>query len=55
MGFILIGCDERAGIYTALIREQTPLSSIDFPLMMQGATTAAFSTDQRRKKFGGVV
>ncbi len=54
-GFILIGCDERAGIYTSLIREKTPLSSIDFDLMKQGATTAAFSAAQRRKKFGGVV
>jgi len=54
-GFLLIGCDERAGIYTALIREKTPLSSVDFERMKRGATTAAFSSDARRKKFGGVV
>ena len=54
-GFLLIGCNERAGIYTSLIREQIPLSSVDFDLMKQGATTAAFSEAERRKKFGGVV
>lgn len=55
MGFILIGCDERAGIYTSLIRERTVLSSIDFERMKQGATTAGFSAEERRKTFGGVV
>lgn len=54
-GFILIGCDERAGIYTSLIREKTPLSSLDFDLLKKAATTAAFPAEMRRKKFGGVV
>ena len=54
-GFILIGREERAGIYTSLIRERTPLASIDFELMKKTATTAAFSADAREKKFGGVV
>ena len=54
-GFILIGREERAGIYTSLIREKTPLSSIDFDLMKKTATTAAFSADAREKKFGSVV
>ncbi len=54
-GFILIGCDERAGIYTSMIREKTPLSSVNFELMKKGATTAAFSPEIRGKKFGGVV
>ena len=54
-GFILIGCEERAGIYTSLIREKTPLSSIDLDLLKKGATTAAFPSEMRRKKFGGVV
>ncbi len=54
-GFLLIGCDERAGIYTSLIREQTPLSSVNFELLKQAATTAAFSAEARRKKFGGMV
>jgi len=54
-GFILIGTDERAGIYTSLIREKTPLSSLDFEALKKAATTAAFSPEMRRKKFGGVV
>lgn len=54
-GFILIGCDERAGIYTAMIREKTPLSSVNFELLKQAATTAAFSAETRRREFGGVV
>ena len=54
-GFILIGCDERAGIYTSLIREQVPLSSLDFEKLKKAATTAAFSQEMRRKKFGGMV
>ena len=54
-GFILLGRQERAGIYTSLIREKTPLSSINFDLMKKAATTAAFSMDERGRKFGGVV
>ena len=55
IGFILIGCDEKAGIYTSLIRDRIPLSSLNFELMKQGATTAAFSPAMRNKKFGGQV
>lgn len=54
-GFILIGKTERAGIYTSLIRERTPLDTIDFETMKKVATSAAFSPETRRKKFGGVV
>ena len=54
-GFILIGCDERAGIYTSMIREKTPLSSVNFDLLKKAATTAAFSIEDRKKKFGGAV
>ena len=54
-GFILIGCEERAGIYTSMIREKTPLFSVNFDLLKRKATTAAFSSDIRRKKFGSVV
>lgn len=54
-GFILIGCNERAGIYTSMIRNKTPLSSINFEILRQHATTAAFGSEQRKKKFGGVV
>lgn len=54
-GFILIGMPERAGIYTSLIREKTPLDTLDFETIKKVATTAAFSLENRRKKFGSVV
>ena len=54
-GILLIGREERAGIYTALIREKTSLSTVNFELLRKAATTAAFSSEQRRKTFGGVV
>ena len=34
-GYILIDKIERAGIYTSLIREKTPLDSIDFELIKE--------------------
>ncbi len=55
VGFILVGDTERAGIYTSLIREKTPLDTIDFEILKKVATSAAFSQEQRRKKFGSVV
>ena len=54
-GFMLIGDTARAGIYTALIRDRTPLDSINFDLLRTAATTAAFPAEQRAKKFGGAV
>lgn len=54
-GFILIGKTDRAGIYTSLIREKTPLNTIDFETMRKVASFAAFSPEDRRKMFGGMV
>ena len=54
-GFMLIGKTERAGIYTSLIRERTPLESVDFEMLKKIATSAAFSSKKRGKMFGGVV
>lgn len=54
-GFILVGKTERVGIYTSLIREKTPLDTINFETMKKNATSVAFSPENRRKKFGGVV
>ncbi|MDR0433499.1 MAG: FAD-dependent oxidoreductase [Gracilibacteraceae bacterium] len=54
-GFILIGPVERAGIYTALIRKQTPLSSIDFELIKEKPQLMAFSRQERAKQLGGRV
>lgn len=54
-GYILVGKVERGGIYTSLIREQTSLDTLDFDLLRENATFAAFSKENRRNKFGGVV
>ena len=54
-GYILLGETDRAGIYTSLIREKTPLDTIDFELTKKVASNAIFSREIRRKKFGGVV
>jgi len=54
-GFILIGETDRAGIYTSLIREKTPLDTVDLDLTKKVASNLIFSQDIRRKKFGGVV
>jgi len=52
-GFILIGNVERAGIYTSLIREQTPLDSIDFALVCEKPGLMAFKKEDRQLKLGG--
>ena len=52
-GFILIGNVARAGIYTAMIREATPIDSVDFELMKQKPQLMAFAFDQRAAKLGG--
>ena len=54
-GYILVDQVERGGIYTALIRSQTPLETVDFDLLRENASFMAFSSEDRRKKFGGVV
>ena len=54
-GFMLVGETERAGIYTALIREKTPLDTVNFELLKKVATSAAYSQKSRGKMFGGVV
>lgn len=50
MGYIMIGDIKRAGIYTALIKNQTPLDSIDFELIKQKPQLMAFSAEDRRAK-----
>ena len=47
-GFILMGEKiARAGIYTALIREHTDLSSVDWELLRQAPQLAAFAREKR--------
>lgn len=52
-GFILIGDVARAGIYTSLVREETPLDTIDYELIKQKPQLMAFAMDQRAVKLGG--
>jgi len=54
-GYILIGNVEKAGIYTSLIRERTPLDTIDFPLVCKKPGLMAFTKEERKKKLGGVL
>jgi NAD(P)H-nitrite reductase large subunit len=51
-GYILIGNVEKAGIYTSLIRERTPLDSIDFALVCQKPGLMAFTKEERKAKLG---
>ncbi len=53
VGYILLGEVDRAGIYTSIIREQTPLSSIDFDLIREQPQLMAFSSTERAKHLGG--
>jgi NAD(P)H-nitrite reductase large subunit len=55
VGFIIIGDVSRAGIYTALIRNKTPLDSLDFDLIKKYPSLFAFSKTDRLKMLGGVV
>jgi NAD(P)H-nitrite reductase large subunit len=52
-GFIIIGEADRAGIYTALIRDKTPLSSIDFDLIKAAPALMAFSKARREEILAG--
>ena len=54
-GYILIGRNERAGIYTSMIREKTPISSVNFDILKKAATTVGFDADARKKKFASQV
>ena len=48
----MVGDVGRAGIYTSLIRNQTPLDTIDFELMKQHPQLMAFSRKERIKMLG---
>ncbi|MCL2186744.1 MAG: FAD-dependent oxidoreductase [Treponema sp.] len=52
-GYIIIGDVEKAGIYTSLIRERTPLDSIDFALVCEKPGLMAFTKEDRNIKLGG--
>ena len=54
-GYIIIGDFKRCGIYTSLIREKTPLESINIDLLHKNPSLAIFFSENRRKKLGGVI
>lgn len=54
-GYILIGNVEKADIYTCLIREHTPLDTIDFALICEKPGLMAFTKEDRMVKLGGRV
>ena len=51
-GYILMGNVEKAGIYTSLIRERTPLDTIDFGLICEKPGLMAFTKEDRTVKLG---
>ena len=55
-GFALININERAGIYTSLINDKVPLSSLNYDLTKQDIGLNAFSQQIRLDKiFGGEI
>ncbi len=52
-GYILIGEVARAGIYTSLIREKTPLDTVDYELIKERPQLMAFAAPERAVKLGG--
>lgn len=54
-GFLLLGNVERAGIYTALIREKRPLSTLDFEAVKKSPGLLPFGAQYRSQTLGGVV
>lgn len=55
VGFILINDFLRAGIYTSLIRNATPLSEVDFELLKTEPQLLAFSKEVRAQKLARKV
>ena len=54
-GYIIIGDIRRAGIYTSLVREKTPLDGINLDLSKKNPSLAIFSPEISRKKVEGVI
>ena len=52
-GFIIIGDDSRCGIYTSLIRNKTPLDSVDYELIREKPQLVAMARKYRDEKLGG--
>ncbi len=53
-GYILIGDVDRAGIYTSMIKEQTPLDSVNRDMLFKKPALMAFGKPYRLEKLGGI-
>ena len=54
-GFMMLGHMHRTGIYTALIRNQTPLDTIDFERLKAEPQLADLNAEYRNHVLKGVV
>ena len=52
-GYMLIGEINRAGIYTSLIREKTPMEDIDVDLLKNNPQLLVFNKSTRQEKMAG--
>lgn len=55
IGFMLVGNVDKAGIYTSLIRNKTPLDTMNFDNLKKNPSLLPFSFKYRRKNLGGVL
>lgn len=54
-GLIILGKTEKTGIYTSLIRNKTPLDTINYEIIKKNPSLLPFSYKYRRKNLGGVL
>ena len=54
-GYIIIGDVNRAGVYTSLVREKTPVDTLNKAELLRSPSLAVFSADTRKQKLGGAV
>lgn len=54
-GYILLNDVDRAGIYTALVRNRVPLEGIDFELICEKPSLMAYAKKDRARQLGGMV
>ena len=53
-GYIMIGDVNRGGIYTRIIREKIPLSTLDFELIKERPQLMAFELNERKKMLANI-
>ena len=54
-GYMIIGDVNRAGVYTSLVREKTPVDTLNKAELLRSPSLAVFSADTRKQKLGGAV